>query len=460
MTVHADDIDFGLPAVPEPAQPAEPPEHEPWWPIRLTDLPDQPPVKPTLGQLGDIGFVYPGKRHVFSGPPESAKTLIAYAVLIQVVRSGQTGALIDFEMGAYDARGRLRELGATDQDLNRILYLEPDQPATEQAIQSLVDMKPVLVVFDSALGAFNLEGLDDSSRGDVETLARRYTFPFWRAGIATILIDHVVKDSEARGRYAIGSERKLGIVDVSLGFDTITPISRGTNGLYKITTNKDRGAWLKRGKLADVELVSDPDTHQLTWTIRTPEPPPVDPHERGYFRPTHLMEKVSIHLELHHEPATRNDIAKAVGGTKKYVLDAIQALLIEGFLTETDGPNRSRPVTLTRRYRENDPDCNPQTTSGGSVVRGGSTGGSEPPDEAVVRSGSAVVREPPSVGGSGGSSPYGGDTTEPHHSDHPQEFGGSTHTTAQPQLGWFGDDGDFTASQLAYLDTLDHGDTT
>src|SRR5262245_20963918 len=72
-----------------------------WAPRNLAELEDVPPVQPTLGGLS---LVYPGKRHVFSGPQESAKTLAAYVVGLSVVRSGSSVVLIDFEMGPWDAK--------------------------------------------------------------------------------------------------------------------------------------------------------------------------------------------------------------------------------------------------------------------------------------------------------------------------------------------------------------------
>jgi hypothetical protein len=63
----------------DPASNGTNPDRDSWLPLNLNDLPEQPPVHPTLGQLGNIGLLYPGKRHVFSGPQESAKTLCAYS---------------------------------------------------------------------------------------------------------------------------------------------------------------------------------------------------------------------------------------------------------------------------------------------------------------------------------------------------------------------------------------------
>lgn len=378
-------------------------ETDSWTPVNLNALPDKPPVEPDLGQTR---LIYPGKRHVFSGPPESAKTLAAYAILVQVVREGGTAVLIDFEMGPYDARQRLRELGAAPDELSRILYLEPDERATPERISQLVAHRPDLVVIDAAAGAYTLEGLDDNKRGEVERFTNLYIGVFWRNGIATILLDHVVKDAEHRGRFQIGSERKLGATDVHIGFDTVKPVSRGSTGRYKLVVHKDRGGYHKRGHLADLRLDSDPATHQISWSFTEPEPTTGD---TGYFRPTHLMEKVSINLELRSEPATRNMVYEAVGGTKDYILKAITALVLEGFVTETSGPNRSKLLTSQRRYREaDDTTQSDQSDPGGSVVRTWFDSGST--NHPV--SGGSVVRPP-----------YGDDTTRPPAPDHPEHAG-------------------------------------
>jgi hypothetical protein len=218
------------------APPPAPEEIDTWAPIDLTTLPDEPPVQPTLGKNG-VGILYPGKRHVFSGPPESAKTIAAYALSIQVIRDGGNVILIDFEMGSYDARRRLYDLGATTDELQRGLhYIAPNDPATTDRIQRLIDLQPRLVTIDAAAGAYDLEGLDDNKSQDVEKLARLYVTAFWKAGIATLFVDHVVKNSEQRGNYAIGSERKLGGADAHIGFETIQPIS----GAQKASTRSSR----------------------------------------------------------------------------------------------------------------------------------------------------------------------------------------------------------------------------
>lgn len=335
------------------------PEEDSWLPLNLADIADEPPVRPTLG---GVGIVYPGKRHVFSGPQESAKTLAAYVIALQVIREGGRVVLLDFEMGAWDTKTRLRELGATVPELAELAYVEPAEPARPDAIARLVGLAPALVVLDAAAGAYQLEGLDDNKRGDVERFAAIYVRAFWRAGIATILLDHVTKNAETRGSYAIGSERKVGGADVHLGFEVVTPIKRGGTGLYKVTTHKDRGGFLRRGKLAEFHLHSDPDTHAISWELRPAEEAHGDEHE---FRPTHLMEKVSRWLELQQSPVSRNEVEKAVEGKGQYVREALDILTREAWISETKGAKRARLVESVRAYREADDD----TSSSSSPLR-------------------------------------------------------------------------------------------
>lgn len=317
-----------------------------WAPINLAQLETRPPIRPTLGQAG---IAYPGKRHVFSGPQESAKTLAAYAVGLEVIRGGQPIVVIDFEMGKWDARDRLRELGATNDDLALLHYVEPEEQATLSHIARLIALRAALVIIDAAAGAYDIQGLDDNKRQDVERFTRIYVRDFWRNGIATIVLDHVVKNTETRGKYAIGSERKVGGADVHLGFEVITPIKRGTSGIYKITTHKDRGGFLERGRLADLHLHSAPDTHQITWEFKAAEHLP----EGETFRPTALMEKVSRYLETHTEPVSRNNVETTIKGKRaEFIRKALDALVNERFVTQSTGAHNSKLVSSERPYRQ------------------------------------------------------------------------------------------------------------
>jgi hypothetical protein len=335
-----------------------------WEPVNLAHAGDRPPLKP---DLGGVGLVYPRLRHVFSGPQESVKTLAAYVIALEVVRQSQTVVLVDLEMGPWDAHDRFRDLGATDEDFDRILYVEPDTPATDEAIGRLIEADPGLVVIDAAAGAYSLEGLDDNKRADVERFAGIYMRAFWLAGIATILIDHVVKNADNRGKYAIGSERKTGGVDVHLGFEIVSPFVRGGVGLAQIVTHKDRHGWLARPRAAELELRSHHETHAITWEFSTPAT-----EDRTTFRPTELMERISRHLELQTEPISRNAVERDVIGKGKYVRMALNDLVAERYVSETPSANKSRLVESIKPFRaaecvpgasrEDEPGCVPSAS--------------------------------------------------------------------------------------------------
>jgi hypothetical protein len=219
----------------------------------------------------------------------------------------------------------------------------------------------VLVIVDAAAGAYDLTGLDDNKRSDVERFAALWVRPFWKAGIATNLIDHVVKNPEQRGKYAIGSERKAGGVDVHLGFDVIPghELTRGGNGLYKLTTHKDRPARLTRPIACELELHSDPDSGRITWATK---PAGTDGEGRPFW-PTTLMERISRYLEIQRpEPVSRNTVEQSVKGKTEWKRVAIDTLVSQGYVQETSGDRNARLLLSVKAFREADlaPDLAPE----------------------------------------------------------------------------------------------------
>jgi hypothetical protein len=314
-----------------------------WQPIYLSGITDDATIPPSLGH----NLIYPGLRHVFSGPQESAKTLAAYVIGLNIIRTtGNQILLLDFEMGPRGAKRRWRDCGATDHELNNnILYLAPDTPAKLERIEILVAINPTLVIIDAAAGAFDNEDLDDNKRSDAEKWRKLYVDPFFDAGIATIVLDHVVKNVESRSKYTIGSERKTGGGEVHIGFDTIKPVKRGSTGIYKMTLHKDREGHHNRGHFYDLHIASNPETHQLDCEFRPVEL--ADP-DTGWL-PTIYMERVSAYLH-EHGTCSRTHLCDNVEGGTDYVRQAIDALKRHGYLTESKGSRNSRMFTNTKNF--------------------------------------------------------------------------------------------------------------
>ena len=347
---------------------------------------------------------------MFTGLPESMKSLVAAALGLEFVREGGALLLVDLEMGPRDTLIRLREMGATDDDLDRVIYCAPDTPATPDTLVELVDRYNIgLAVFDAAAGIYRLHGLSDNRREDVEKLADLLIGPCRDRGVSTIIIDHVVKNAADRGDWAIGSERKLGSADVALGFVVEKPLRRGADGLVRIRTNKDRNGHLSRPYAAEVAFRSDPETHALTWEFRACEQSDVDPES---FRPTVLMERVSVFLETQSQPVSRREIERHVKGKTEHIRKAIEVLVREGHAIETDGEHR--PLRSARPFRsaEDGATWHRRNADRWKRQRRRERGGQDDVDGGRGGRGAPPVPLPP-TGGHGGAPAEAGDAAPP-----------------------------------------------
>jgi AAA domain len=290
------------------------------------------------------GLIYRGHRHLISGPPEAAKTLLSWIVGLEALRCGEKVAVVDFEMGPHATRRLLLEMGATLDEVGDVYYLEPDRAPELSDIDQLIADGVTIVVIDAAASAYSVTGLDDSKRTDAEQFAELWIKPLWQRGVTTILIDHVTKAFEGRGRYAIGSERKVGQVDVHLGVEDIKPLSRGGHGLFKVRVHKDRPGFLRRPYVTELDIRSDPDTHMLAWTFGISSDAGDD--DGDGFRPTVLMDRVREHLAEELGPVSRNQLEKAIKGKAQWVRRAVDLLIADGDVVENPGPRGSRLLQL------------------------------------------------------------------------------------------------------------------
>ncbi len=322
------------PYTPEQPQASSPADEQPtghsWQPIRLSNLADRPPERPTL-----LGLVYPGRRQSWHGDSETAKSWLALIACAELARQGRTSIYIDVDPnGPAEIETRLRALGLTNDQLDQILYISPDEPIGDPTVQAdlatvLHEHDPGLVVIDSLDPLLALHGLDANSNTDVERIWRALD-PLRATGAPLLALDNVVKDEASRGPYAAGAGRKRYAVDVALGFERLHPLGRGKTGRYRITTHKDRPGHLPRPRAAELEIRSDPDTGRITWTLHPGHPAAADPDQPA-FRPTVLMERVSRYLEQQAAPVSRSHIAQRVGGRKGWILTAVQTLIDERY---------------------------------------------------------------------------------------------------------------------------------
>jgi len=354
-----------------------------WEPVDLAaDQYAQPSEPP------EVFFLYRGKRHAIVGPPESLKTLVAAVLGLEWMRTGRGRCgLVDFEMGPSSARLLLEDLGATAEEVAALYYVTPDGPPEESDLAAMVDAGVTLAVVDAAAGAYDAAGLDDNKRSDVERFGRVWVRPLWQRGCTTVMLDHVVKQADARGRFAIGSERKLGGVDVQLGLEAVRQLHRGGSGTVRVSTLKDRPGHLGRPHVGEFHFTSDPVTHRIEWQFI----PSTTEKSEERFRPTALMERASHALEVAGEPLGRTALAKRFDGKREWKFAAIACLLDEGYAHDDDGR-----ITFVHPFTED---------NGSLAVPSGSSPGSHPvPKRFPAQFPAPVPPVPP---------PYEGGTREP-----------------------------------------------
>jgi hypothetical protein len=334
-------------------------DHEPhsWQPVDLLAV-GTSPSPPTIG-----GLLYPGKRHVFVGEPDACKSWLAAALCVEEVEKGNAAVYIDADgNGGEVMLERLRALGLTDKQIaSGIRFVEPDEPMvnpTKPEVATdfgrMLSEEPVtIVVGDSVDALLYLHGLDPNATRDCEHFYHELV-DRWRAhDAAVLLLDHVVKNRDQRGHFAIGSQRKTGKAELALGLEVAVPFTRGGRGVVRLLTHKDRPGYHPRPKLGELELVSDAESGRVTWTIR-----PAGEQAGVEFRPTVLMERVSLHVEkfLPEEELSMSQVLEDVKGKDKGLRRAVEVLIKEGYLEERPGPRNARLLTSVRPYREEDDD--------------------------------------------------------------------------------------------------------
>lgn len=300
-----------------------------------------------------LGLIYPDKRHLVYGEPESLKSWLALCAIAETVIAGRHALLIDHEMSARVTRNRLQQLGLTQPHLELVLYLHPTETLDTTSgsyLRGLLDQhNPALVVIDAFTGTLATQMLDDNSTTEVEKWWQTIGSTLWGPEQrALLVIDHVVKDKDNRGRWPSGSKRKLEGADVALSLETVKRLGRkpGQDGHAKIRVQKDRPAWLPYPRPGDLHLHVT-DTGGITWRIS----PAVEPEPDKPFRHTGYMERISRYLEEHGKSTSR-DITFGVKGRDEHIRTAIEELVVDGYVTQLDGPNRTKFHVLEKPYRE------------------------------------------------------------------------------------------------------------
>ena len=319
-----------------------------WTPVDLAPVLDgrcvtKPPS--VLERIDGVRLFYPGRLNLLMGEPESGKTWIAMHAVAQQLAAGKHVVYLDYEDVVDGAVERLKAIGAeSDAMLAHLSYIDSPlliDALAEDTLKALFERRgaPAFVVLDGVTEAMGVLGLDPNKGVDVAGFYRGIPRWFADQGAAVTLLDHVTKDREGRGRWAIGSQHKVsGLDGAAYAVDVVRPFGRQRNGHAKILVSKDRPGHVRQHEGAArcvgvFELDSWPDGKA---TARLLAPAPMTDPDKP-FRPTVLMERVSRVLEAAVAPLSARGVRSLVQGKATMVDTALEILVAEGYVARDDG---------------------------------------------------------------------------------------------------------------------------
>jgi hypothetical protein len=334
-----------------------------WQPVDLTAAlaGDLELIEPDLLERTDHRrILYRGRIHAFNGESESGKSWLALMAAAEELNGTGIVCYIDLEDHAEGIVSRLRALGVTEHAIReQLVYVRPEEPLVGPAHRSLdavlAEWQPDLAIIDGVTEAMALHALDPIDNGDVATFWKLLPKRLANTGATVVVIDHVVKNAESRGRYAIGGQHKLAAIDGAAFLVEIeTPFGRGRTGRSKITVTKDRPGAIRRHAVAGkvvghLELASLADD-----TVRATIIPP-DAQRDEWHGPTECMAAILAMFrelpageDLSQRQATDQLRAVGLSYRAQTVRDALAVLVRNGDLDERAGPRNSRRYSLHR----------------------------------------------------------------------------------------------------------------
>jgi hypothetical protein len=193
-----------------------------WRPVDLTPYLDgtRQKIVPTLmPRSDDHCLLYAGKTHSFHGESESGKSLILMTEAVRIMKDGGDVLWITFDSDPdEDVMGRALAMGCEPETIKKHLdYVAPESGLT--SIEDLEDFGALLVkpyrlaVIDGVTDATSLI-MGATGKGDPNeaftVFSRKFPRPLAKqTGAAVVMIDHVTKSPNGRGRFAIGAQAKM-----------------------------------------------------------------------------------------------------------------------------------------------------------------------------------------------------------------------------------------------------------
>jgi hypothetical protein len=312
-----------------------------WVPLDLTTAVKGDDVDPPslLERSDGRCLLYSGRTHAFQGESETLKSWAAQLVTAQVIARGESVLYIDYEDDERSVVSRLMAMGLTpEQIIDGLTYIRPDEPlrtktdedtpAGEDFVDVLESRVFTLGIIDGMTEAMTTEGLDLNSNTDVATWMRRVPRRIARTGAAVAAIDHLPKDRNNQGRYALGGQHKLsGLTGAAYKFTIKRYLSRPyssepAEGRVLITVEKDRPGYVRGWSTGDQHAVGEllitsyPDGGITAG---------IEPMAKGESVDSGLIECIIGYLKVY-DGSSQTKIVEAVKGNTHEVRDTLRMM--------------------------------------------------------------------------------------------------------------------------------------
>ena len=343
-----------------------------WVPVDLTPLLDGTAQKvlPEIGRRHDgVRLIYRGKEHSIASEPECGKTWFALLQVIDILKQGGRVLYVDFEDDEATIVGRLLALGLLPArlrpDAGQFRYARPEAAHEVQWLVDLLrfdDTWADMVIYDGMTEGMQLWGLNPLEQLAVAMWRKLLIRPALKVGTATLTTDHVVKNREARGGYAIGAQHKLaGLTGAQYLMERVDPFGRGLKGRSRLLVSKDRNGGLRQhgfpveghpGITYMGDLVGDATGGEMESLILWPpredgfpeEVAPEEPEADPKFQ--RLLDDIVATLAIQAKPLSFNDIKARVTGSDARLRQALARLEDDEQIVVIDGPRKSKLHSL------------------------------------------------------------------------------------------------------------------
>jgi len=325
-----------------------------WKPIALSDYYDGlfHEVKANiLTRTDGKSLIYAGKVHSIYGESESGKSWVAQIATAEMLRDDKKVIYIDFESDPQDIVKRLKALGVSRANLLQYFtYIRPEtaRSASDPYWEAILAPESAhLVIIDGVTESLTMWGGETVDNDSITKWMRQFPRTVAnKSGAAVVLIDHITKNSETRGRFAIGGQAKLATIDgAAYIVEPIEVLSPGRVGSLTIRVTKDRigdvrasaGMWRKSDRTQEAAVLTiDSTKAQMQYVIGAPTSED-ELNERTEFKKLNEMAEF-IH---NHAGCSRRELNDGIRGDKALISERLETLISRGFIENRGSGNKS-----------------------------------------------------------------------------------------------------------------------